>query len=71
MTAGDAKFLIMHGTADCTVPYQQSQGLAQRLNAVVPGSATIQILTGATHGGGVWMTSTALNPVFSFFKSTL
>lgn len=71
VTAGDAKFLIMHGTADCTVPYQQSQGLAQRMNAVVPGSATIQILTGATHGGSPWTTSVALNPVFAFFKSTL
>ncbi len=69
--AGDAKFLIMHGKLDCSVPYQQGQLLANRLNAAMPGSATIQILPTATHGGPAWTTTSTLKTVFTFFKTTL
>lgn len=70
-TVDDARFLIMHGTADCAVPYQQSQGLAGRLNAVRPGSATLQLVPGATHGPINFSTPATISQVTSFFRSTL
>ncbi|WP_018500678.1 alpha/beta hydrolase [Parafrankia discariae] len=43
-------FLIEHGDTDCTVPYQQSQQLADGLCAV-GGSVELTLLRGAGHGG--------------------
>ncbi|MBL8958731.1 MAG: alpha/beta hydrolase [Gemmatimonadetes bacterium] len=71
VTAGDAKFLIMHGTKDCTVPYQQSQAMAARLNAVMPGSAALQLLQGEAHGGPGWTSAPTVGVVTTFFKNTL
>jgi dipeptidyl aminopeptidase/acylaminoacyl peptidase len=71
VTTGDPKFLVMHGTADCTVPYQQSQGLVSRLNAVSPGSATLHLFPGVAHGGATWTSATTVSVVTTFFKNTL
>ena len=71
VTPGDAKFLVMHGTKDCTVPYQQSQAMANRLNAVMPGSATLLLLTGAAHGGAAWTSASTVDIVSTFFRNNL
>jgi acetyl esterase/lipase len=42
-------FLIEHGTSDCTVPYQQSQELANGLRAV-GAQVTPALVSGAAHG---------------------
>ncbi|HZL64973.1 MAG TPA: alpha/beta hydrolase, partial [Thermoleophilia bacterium] len=48
--AGDPPFLIEHGTADSTVPVQQSQRLAAALrSALGPGAVTFRIFPGAGH----------------------
>jgi acetyl esterase/lipase len=48
--AGDPPFLIEHGTADATVPVQQSQRLAAALrSALGPGAVTLRIFPGAGH----------------------
>lgn len=49
-------FLIEHGTADCTVPYQQSAGLADALRAA-GGTVTLNLLDGAGHGSDFPVTS--------------
>jgi dipeptidyl aminopeptidase/acylaminoacyl peptidase len=50
ITPDDPPFLIMHGTADCLVPWQQSQMLFDAL--VAKGiNAQLFILPGAEHGG--------------------
>jgi acetyl esterase/lipase len=70
-TVDDPQFFIVHGMADCVVPYQQSQGLAARLNRVRPGSATVQLLAGAIHGGKTFALPSNVGMVTSFFKRTL
>jgi acetyl esterase/lipase len=47
---GDPPFLIEHGTADSTVPVQQSQRLAAALRRVLgPSAVTLRIFPGAGH----------------------
>ncbi len=43
------RFLLEHGTADCTVPYQQSVAFAGALRAA-GGAADLRIVDGAGHG---------------------
>jgi acetyl esterase/lipase len=53
VTSGAAAFLMQHGTADCIVPYQQSQLLYDALlPAIGPERVQIDLLEGAGHGGG-------------------
>ena len=46
----DPPFLIVHGTEDCLVPWQQSQLLFDALRGA-GGDVTLQIIPGAQHGG--------------------
>ena len=50
VTKDDVPFLIMHGTADTSVPVDQSQRLHAALKAAGVES-TLKLLTGAGHGG--------------------
>jgi acetyl esterase/lipase len=49
-------FLIEHGTSDCTVPYQQSEELADALRAA-GGAVTLNLLDRAGHGSDFPLTS--------------
>ena len=50
VTKDDVPFLIMHGTADTSVPLDQSERLHAALQAVGVES-TLKLLPGAGHGG--------------------
>lgn len=51
--ASDAPMLLLHGTADCNVPFGQSTLLQEQMNAV--GACVIQrSVIGAEHGGPPW-----------------
>ncbi|NCA12263.1 hypothetical protein EBR56_10765, partial [bacterium] len=50
VTKDDVPFLIMHGTADTSVPVDQSERLHAALRAVGVES-TLKLLPGAGHGG--------------------
>jgi acetyl esterase/lipase len=42
-------FFIAHGDADCVVPYQQSVGLHDAIEAVAPGRSQLAIVPGSGH----------------------
>lgn len=63
-------FLIMHGTADCLVPPNQSQLLHNTLLAV-GGTSQLLFLEGAGHGGAQFTTAENLALVDSFFDTNL
>lgn len=63
-------FLIMHGTADCTVPPHQSQLLHNALTAV-GATSTLTYLEGAGHGGTQFTTPENLALVDNFFDTHL
>ena len=67
---GDPPFLIMHGTADVSVPYHQSVELDSVLReAGVP--VDFRSYPGEGHGGGVFSTDSIRQRVREFFDSTL
>ena len=70
VSAGDAPFLIMHGSADPGVPLEQSQKLHDKLKATGVDS-TLQIIDGAGHGGPLFKTEEAKALVREFFERTL
>jgi acetyl esterase/lipase len=69
---GDARFLIQHGKLDCTIPWQQSQGLAQRLTTVLStAQAQLDLFPTGKHGGPEFTSATNLSRVITYLKSTL
>lgn len=68
--ANNPAFLIMHGTADCLVPPNQSQLLHDALPAVGANS-TIRFLSGAGHGGTQFVSPENLALVDNFFDANL
>ena len=67
---GDPPFLIMHGTADVSVPYHQSVELDSVLRgAGVP--VDFRSYPGEGHGGGVFSTDSIRQRVREFFDKTL
>jgi acetyl esterase/lipase len=62
-------FSIAHGDADCNVPYQQSQILADAL-AAVGATADLTILPGASHGDAQF-DSTLLTPTIAWLSTVL
>lgn len=63
-------FLIMHGTADCTVPPNQSQ-LLQNALISVGANSILRFLPGAGHGGLQFTTAENLALVDNFFDTHL
>lgn len=65
VTADDPPMLIQHGTNDCTVPPLQSETFAAALSAVaVP--ATLELLSGAGHGGPQFVTGANLERIYRY-----
>ncbi len=70
VTPDDSPFLILHGTADPTVPASQSEALHTALTkAGVPSS--LHLLPGARHGGPEFTDAGALKLVGDFLSRTL
>lgn len=70
ITPDDPPFLIIHGTADCLVPWQQSQLLHDALTAQGR-SSTLHILQGAEHGGDAFETLQYRQVVDEFLDRTV
>jgi acetyl esterase/lipase len=72
VTLGDPKFLVQHGKLDCTVPYQQADGLVNRIRNVL-GSAQVQydLFPTGKHGGPEFTGSTNVTRVVNYIKATL
>ena len=70
VSAGDAPFLIMHGSEDPGVPIEQSRKLhAALVKAGVP--SEFHIVIGAGHGGPLFATPVVRSKVEEFFRKTL
>jgi len=65
-------FFIQHGTADCNVPPQQSQLLADALkSAIGADKVTLTFLQGAGHGGSQFSDAANLKQVLDFLNKYL
>lgn len=65
-------FFIQHGTADCNVPPQQSQLLAEALKtAIGADKVSFSLVDGAGHGGSKFSEDANLNKVFGFLDQVL
>ena len=72
VTADDAPFLIQHGTADCNVPPQQGQLLADALTpAIGADKVTYTLLDGAGHGGAQFSEAANVKLVTDFLDKYL
>ena len=72
ITADDPPFFIEHGTADCTVPYQQSQLLHDALApAIGQENVVLVLLDGAEHGDPEFLTLRNLATVREFLDTHL
>lgn len=70
VTADDAPFLVMHGTVDDLVPFNQSELLVDALRAAsVP--VTFVPVQNVGHGGGNFTTAANHQIVYDFFDATL
>jgi acetyl esterase/lipase len=70
ITADDPPFLVMHGTVDDLIPFNQSELLVEALRAAsVP--VTFTPVPGVGHGGSGWETSANYQPVYDFFDAVL
>jgi acetyl esterase/lipase len=70
VTADDAPFLVMHGTVDDLVAFNQSELLVDALRAAsVP--VTFVPVQGVGHGGGGFTTPANHQIVYDFFDATL
>jgi acetyl esterase/lipase len=70
VTPDDPPFLIMHGTVDILIPFDQSQLLvdALRANGV---DVTFRPQQNLGHGGSVWNPVSISQPVYDFFDRVL
>jgi acetyl esterase/lipase len=72
VSADDPAFLIQHGTADCAVPYQQSQMLHDALvRSIGQPKVVLTLLTGADHGGEQFYSPANLGYVLAFLQMQL
>jgi acetyl esterase/lipase len=70
ISADDPPFLVMHGTVDDLIPFNQSELLVEALRAAsVP--VTFTPVQGVGHGGSGWETSANYQPVYDFFDASL
>ena len=66
------RWFIQHGTADTNVPTQQSVEFAATLKAAIgDDKVTVELLTGAGHGGSQFETTANLDKVFTFLDKAL
>jgi acetyl esterase/lipase len=70
VTADDPPYLIMHGTADCTVPRAQSLLLFEALKARNV-CVSVFTLRDAVHSGDAWMTEEAQALLVQYLDQTL
>jgi acetyl esterase/lipase len=70
VSASAPPFLIQHGKADCTVPWQQSEALATALRAEGD-KVQVQYFDGEGHGGGKFVSAANLERVSQFLHSAL
>ncbi len=66
ISASTPPFLIMHGKADGTVPYEMSVYLAEKLNAQREGLAVLRLLEGLKHGGPEFFAPEVIGEVYDF-----
>jgi len=72
VTLGDPKFLVQHGKLDCTIPYQQADGLVNRIRNVI-GTAQVQydLFPTGKHGGLEFTNTTNVTRVVNYVKATI
>ncbi|MCC6316853.1 MAG: alpha/beta hydrolase [Gemmatimonadaceae bacterium] len=72
VSVGDAKFLIQHGQADCTIPWQHGQTLHQRLQAVLGASASqLDLFPTGKHGGTHFTSDANFARILAFLRANL
>jgi hypothetical protein len=72
VSAGDPKFLVQHGKLDCTIPYQQAEGLVSRIRTVLGNSqAQYDLFPTGKHGGVEYTGTQNMTRVINYIKSTL
>lgn len=72
VSAGDARFLVQHGKLDCTVPWQQSDGLVADLRAALgTAQAQLDVFPTGRHGGVEFTGSTNMTRVINYIRATL
>ncbi|MCU0634367.1 MAG: alpha/beta hydrolase [Gemmatimonadaceae bacterium] len=72
VTPDDPPFLIQHGTRDCTVPPGQSELLHAALTTTVgAGRTTLDLFTGAGHGGTAFTSAANIDRIVAFLDRTL
>ncbi|MBC7897624.1 MAG: alpha/beta hydrolase [Cytophagaceae bacterium] len=72
VNAGDSKFLLQHGTGDCTIPWQQGDFLHTRLRAVLGTSAsTLDLFPGGKHDDINFRSSANVARIVTFLRSAL
>lgn len=72
LSADDPAFFIQHGTADCTVPYQQSETFHEALlDTVGNGKLSYQLFDGAKHGDPLFYTEANFDLVVQFLEAHL
>lgn len=64
-------FFIQHGTADDTVPYQQSQSFAEKLRGIAPQTVTYELLPNARHADAAFETPQNIQKVLDFLDRSL
>jgi acetyl esterase/lipase len=65
-------FLIQHGKADCMVPWQQSEALANALRATIsPADVQLQYFDGEEHGGASFTSPANIDRVVAFLRRSL
>lgn len=70
----DAPFLVIHGTADMSVPYNQSELLYQALQPLFDSAGTeitLHPVDGAGHGLGSTMSTETFNMMVEFFNRNI
>jgi acetyl esterase/lipase len=72
VSGDEPPFFIQHGTADCTVPYVQSQLLNDALvQKIDPANVSLQFLDGYVHGDSRFTSSSNLSLVLQFLDKYL
>jgi acetyl esterase/lipase len=68
--AKDPPFLILHGSADCNVPWTQGKRLSDALRAA-GACPSFSLVQGAGHGGISWLSVETQNAAATFLTSVL
>ena len=69
ITPGDPPMLIEHGTADCKVPPEQSQMLAEALRSLLGDSSVVlEIIDGAEHYDSIFVSPSNIRSVLDFLN---